>query len=182
MCSIFLQDGTTEQNIVIKYINCTHMPERTTVPRKPRTAASASLAAASENKKKAVVAKKPSSKPRSAQSTKPSSSPSKKKKTKPDSSSSTKKKTKRRQMGGMLTQANCSGSFNPMKTGVPAVVGGVQARGTTNAPFNSTTPHADPTPISFDTNYSIFPLTDVPPLGGPLPLQTGKGCPCLRKK
>jgi hypothetical protein len=90
------------------------------------------------------------------------------------------KKTTKKQGGGAST--NCSGSYNPSKSGIPAVVSGMASRGTTNATFNSTTPTADLTPISFDYNYNIFPSTTTPSIGAPLPLynQSGKGCGCKR--
>jgi len=81
----------------------------------------------------------------------------------------TSKNTKTRiQRGGMAPI--CSGAYNPSKMGEPAVISGMAPRGSMNAPFNSTTPTADLTSISFDKQYTVFPLNNYPPIANPLPL------------
>lgn len=61
----------------------------------------------------------------------------------------------------------------------PAVISGMASRGTTNAPYYSTTPTAELTTTSFDQMYTVFPSSSYPPIAQPLPYyQAGGGCGC----
>jgi hypothetical protein len=93
----------------------------------------------------------------------------------------TKSKPKRVQRGGMAPI--CSDVYNPSKMSEPAVISGMASRGTTNAPFNSTTPTAELTTTSFDQMYTVFPSSSYPSIAQPLPyFQAGAGCGCNKNK
>lgn len=90
-------------------------------------------------------------------------------------------KSKRVQRGGMAPI--CSDVYNPSKLSEPAVISGMASRGTTNAPFNSTTPTAELTTTSFDQMYTVFPSSSYPSIAQPLPyFQAGAGCGCNKNK
>jgi hypothetical protein len=135
----------------------------------------------SSSSSKKNVPPKPMSKSmsKSMSTTKPMSKPMTKSKsmTMTKSKSMTKSKPKRVQRGGMAPI--CSDVYNPSKMSEPAVISGMASRGTTNAPFNSTTPTAELTTTSFDQMYTVFPSSSYPPIAQPLPyFQAGGGCGC----
>lgn len=116
---------------------------------------------------------------------KPMSKPMSKSMTKSKSMTMTKSKSmtksKRVQRGGMAPI--CSDVYNPSKMSEPAVISGMASRGTTNAPFNSTTPTAELTTTSFDQMYTVFPSSSYPSIAQPLPyFQAGAGCGCNKNK